>query len=89
VEALASGVPCVTSNEGGPQEIIVPGECGLVFDPGIDGDLEDKVYRLAADPDRLQAFKAKARERALHFTYDRSADAFWELYRKYHRNQIP
>jgi glycosyltransferase involved in cell wall biosynthesis len=88
VEALASGVPCVTSNEGGPQEIIVPGECGLVFDPKRPGDLEEKIFSLASDPARLKAFKAKARERALHFTYDRSADAFWEFYRKYYRNQI-
>lgn len=89
VEALASGVPCITSNEGGPQEIIIAGECGLVFDPKLPGDLEEKIFTLASDPERLQAFKAKARVRALEFTYDRSADAFWDFYRKYHRNQIP
>lgn len=89
VEALASGLPCVTSNEGGPQEIIVPGKCGLIFDPKLPGDLEEKVFALASDPERLKTFKANARERALEFTYDRSADAFWDFYRKYHRNQIP
>ena len=89
VEALASGVPCVTSNQGGPPEIIVEGECGLVFDPERPGDLEEKVFALAADPERLRAFKAKARERALQFTYDRSAEAFWDFYRRFHRNHIP
>ena len=89
VEALASGVPCVTSNEGGPPEIIIDGECGLVFDPKRPGDLEAKVYALASDPQRLRAFKGKARERALHFTYDRSAEAFWRFYREYHHNLIP
>lgn len=88
VEALASGIPAITSNEGGPREIIVDGECGLVFDPAKPGDLEAKVLSLAGDPERLKAFKSKARERALHFTYDHSADAFWDFYRKYHLGQL-
>jgi glycosyltransferase involved in cell wall biosynthesis len=89
VEALASGVPCVTSNEGGPREIIIEGESGLIFDPRIPGDLEAKILALASDPDRLSSFKAKARERALEFTYDHAAEAFWNFYRAYHNHQIP
>jgi glycosyltransferase involved in cell wall biosynthesis len=88
VEALASGIPCVTSNEGGPREIIIDGGCGLIFDPGVAGDLERKILSLASDPDRLASFKAKARERALEFTYDHAAEAFWDFYRAYHHNQI-
>ncbi len=30
VEAQASGLPCIVMNEGGPQELIVPGETGLI-----------------------------------------------------------
>jgi glycosyltransferase involved in cell wall biosynthesis len=88
VEALASGIPCITSNEGGPQEIIVDGECGLVFDPARPGDLLEKTLSLASNPARMLAFKSKARERALHFTYDRSADAFWDFYKRYHQNKL-
>lgn len=89
VEALASGVPCIVSNQGGPCEIVVDGECGLVFDAGRPGDLETKVIELASDGGRLASFKAKARARALEFTYDRSAEAFWDFYRRYYCNQIP
>jgi len=88
VEALASGVPCVTSNEGGPREIIVDGECGLIFDHKRPGDLEEKILSLAGDPARLQAFKVKARERALLFTYDRAAQAFWDFYCRHYRNLL-
>jgi glycosyltransferase involved in cell wall biosynthesis len=78
----------VTSNEGGPREIIIEGECGMIFDPKVPGDLEEKVFALASDPDRLKSFKVKARERALEFTYDHSAEAFWNFYRAYHTHQI-
>lgn len=88
VEALASGIPCITSNQGGPREIIVDGECGLVFDPEIPGDLEAKVKALAGDPERLRAFKSKARSRAESFTYDQSARAFWAFYRRLYHNQL-
>jgi glycosyltransferase involved in cell wall biosynthesis len=88
VEALASGVPCITSDEGGPREIIVDGECGLVFEHAVPGDLEAKILALALDPPRLLAFKAKARERAMLFTYDRSANAFWDFYTRFHQNKL-
>jgi glycosyltransferase involved in cell wall biosynthesis len=88
VEALASGVPCITSNQGGPREIIVDGESGLVFDPQIAGDLERKILSLAADPEKLSAFKSRARQRAMLFTYDKSAEAFWDFYRRLHNNQL-
>ncbi|HKP95175.1 MAG TPA: glycosyltransferase [Fibrobacteria bacterium] len=88
VEALASGIPCITSDQGGPREIIVDGECGLVFDHAVPGDLERKILSLAEDPERLGAFKARARQRAELFTYDRSARAFWDFYRRFHHNQL-
>jgi len=82
VEALASGVPCITSNQGGPKEIIIDGQCGFIFDPKFEYDLQSKLLSLIDDPYRLAAFKIKARERALYFTYDRAAQAFWDFYCK-------
>lgn len=88
VEALASGVPCITSDLGGPREIIVDGECGLVFDHRRPGDLAEKILRLSRDPETLRAFKAKARERALLFTYEHAARSFWDFYTRYHQNLL-
>jgi glycosyltransferase involved in cell wall biosynthesis len=84
VEALASGLPCVVSDQGGPCEIVVDGECGRVFRHDVPGDLEDKVLALARDPGRLRAMRAAARERALHYSYDGAAKAFWDYYLRFH-----
>ena len=88
VEALASGMPCVTSDQGGPREIIEDGECGLVFDSGRPGDLEEKILALADDPVRLKAMGSRARERAMQFSYDNAAKAFWDFYCRIHRNEL-
>ena len=88
VEALASGLPCITSGEGGPREIIEDGACGLVFDAGKPGDLEAKILTLAEDPARLSAMRADARRRALRFSYDNAAKAFWDFYCRFHRREL-
>jgi hypothetical protein len=66
----------------------VDGECGLVFDHEVPGDLERMILSLAGDAEKLRAFKSKARERAEQFTYDRSARAFWSFYHRFHNNQL-
>ncbi|HLP43092.1 MAG TPA: glycosyltransferase, partial [Fibrobacteria bacterium] len=87
VEALASGLPCITSGEGGPVEIIEDGRCGLVFDHTRPGDLEAKILALADDSERLRSMRARARDRALKFSYDNAARAFWDFYRRLHRDR--
>ncbi len=80
VEALASGLPCLVSDEGGPREIIVPGECGDVFRHREPGALRDGILALANDPARLARYRANARGRAQAFSYEAAARAFWEFY---------
>lgn len=79
-EALASGLPCLVSDEGGPQEIIVPGTCGEIFRHREPLSLRDRILSLAGDPERLARYRAAARIRAEEFTFENSARAFWNLY---------
>jgi glycosyltransferase involved in cell wall biosynthesis len=81
VEALASGLPCLVSDSGGPREIVVPGTYGMIFPHRNPDGLRDGILDLAGDPARLEAWRAPARARATEFAYEAAAAAFWNLYR--------
>ncbi len=80
IEALASGIPCIVSDQGGPQEIIEHNKSGLRFLTAIPGQLEECIRTLAEDTQKLASFKLEARQRSLNFTHAHSADKFWEFY---------
>jgi glycosyltransferase involved in cell wall biosynthesis len=80
IEALASGLPALVSDEGGPSEIVLPGDCGEIFPHRVPGALRDGILGLAGDPSRLERYREAARHRASGFTYEASARAFWNLY---------
>jgi glycosyltransferase involved in cell wall biosynthesis len=48
-EALVRGIPVVTSDCGGPEEVVRPGENGLVVSTGSAAELADALESLAAD----------------------------------------
>ena len=80
IEALASGLPCLVSDEGGPREIVVPGECGDIFTSAGPDALTEGILALANDPGRLARYREAARRRASEFTYEAAAQAFWNYY---------
>lgn len=80
VEALASGLPCLVSDQGGPCEIVVPGRCGAIFDHAVPGALSDGILKLVNAPETLAAWRTPARERALAYSYEAAATAFWNYY---------
>lgn len=83
VEALASGLPCLVSDVGGPCEIVVPGACGAVFAHRDPDSLRAGILELVGDADRLKALEAwrgPARARADEFSYEAAANAFWNFY---------
>jgi glycosyltransferase involved in cell wall biosynthesis len=80
IEALASGLPCLVSDQGGPCEIVVPGHCGEIFSSTRPEALSDGIVALADDPDRLARYRDAARLRASEFTYEAAAQAFWNFY---------
>jgi glycosyltransferase involved in cell wall biosynthesis len=63
IEAQAWGLPVIAPNEGGPTEIVVDGETGLLFEPRDVGALARAIEFLAADPATRQRFGRAGRHR--------------------------
>jgi glycosyltransferase involved in cell wall biosynthesis len=69
LEAMASGVPVIAVDEGGPRSIIRHGRTGLLRAPDAE-DLARAVLTLAADPDRRARLSAAALEYVRHRTWE-------------------
>ncbi len=61
VEAFALGLPILASRLGSMSELIVPGETGLLFDPGDADDLSRAVRAALAAPRKLALMSGEAR----------------------------
>jgi glycosyltransferase involved in cell wall biosynthesis len=71
LEAQASGLPVIVSDEGGPHELMIDGETGVVFQAGNTGDLAAAIRAVIADPERRALMGHNARR----FTLDKAPDS--------------
>ena len=79
LEALASGLPVVTTTAAGGAEVVTPA-CGAVVEPGDPIALAAALTRVRAlDPGRLAV---AARAAAEPFTYERQVAEFERIYRR-------
>ncbi|MEA2069282.1 MAG: glycosyltransferase family 1 protein, partial [Verrucomicrobiota bacterium] len=60
LEAHASGLPAIVSNEGGPQEIVESHESGLVVNARTSDEMAEAMRRMAGDPKLYRRLKANA-----------------------------
>jgi glycosyltransferase involved in cell wall biosynthesis len=80
VEAMASGVPVMTSNTSSLGEIA--GDAAETIDPTNTEAIADAIVRLATDPDRRRDLAARGRRRARMFSWTQTAK---EMLAVYHR----
>jgi glycosyltransferase involved in cell wall biosynthesis len=83
IEAMAAGLPVVSTRAGGTPEVVVDGETGLLAGPGDAQALGDAMLRMARDPVMRVAMGEAGRRRALEeFTETRMLDRTAEVYRE-------
>ncbi len=81
-EALASGVPVVTTALAGAAELIVPGEAGFVLDDPEDaGGFAAALDRVVGDPGIRARMARAARAAVRDLTWDMVAERTLEVYR--------
>jgi glycosyltransferase involved in cell wall biosynthesis len=77
-EAIASGVPAIVSDQGGPKFIIKHKETGFIAE-----NFEDFVrfsLELMDDPEKLAAMKSQAREKTMASSWDAVFDTVYKAY---------
>ena len=80
VEAMAAGVPVVSSSASGIPELVTDGETGRLFRPDDPCDLLDAARRALADLPRMRAMAAAGRAVATRFTRERMLNETFERF---------
>jgi glycosyltransferase involved in cell wall biosynthesis len=78
LEAMARGIPVVTSNRSAMPE--VAGDAAVLVDPNDVTALGEALTALAKDRDRQQELTKLGLERARQFSWDRAVHSTWSVY---------
>jgi N-acetyl-alpha-D-glucosaminyl L-malate synthase BshA len=82
LEAMAAGVPVVSTNAGGLGEIMIPGVTGYMGNVGDVETMSEQAYDILKDEERLQQFKKNAGEHAHAFDISTIVPQYEKLYNK-------
>lgn len=82
VEAMAMGLPIVTTDVGGIPEVVVPNETALIVPPENAGSIAEAVGRLLRAPDLTAKFSDAGQIRAEQFSHERIGRQTHQCYQR-------
>jgi D-inositol-3-phosphate glycosyltransferase len=83
LEAMASGLPIVATRNGGPSEVITPGEDGYLVEPTNREELAEALVKVLSDEsERFRVGENAHRKVVERYTWDRIAERTMEVYRE-------
>lgn len=80
LEAQASGLPVIVSDQGGPQENIIPGRTGWVFVGRDEESLMKCMEKMFNNPQKCREMGTEARKTMERRSFQRAFQAMWELF---------
>jgi glycosyltransferase involved in cell wall biosynthesis len=83
LEAQASGIPVIVTNEGGPQENLMPGKTGFIIPAHDKEAFINAVLSLLDNPGRMGKMRKEARQYMKERSFDTSFLALWDTYREF------
>jgi len=78
-EAMAAGCAVVSTNVGCIPECVIPGETGLVVEPGDVNGMVEAISGLIANPSRIDKIGRRAQEHIRQFNWDKSTTRLLEI----------
>jgi len=82
LEAQASGLPVIVSNQGGPQENIIPGLTGLIFEGGNERSLLKCMEWMCNHPEKRKTMGKEARATMEKRPFQSAFQNMWELFER-------
>ncbi len=82
LEAMAAGVPVISTNGGGLPEVNVQGKTGFLSNVGNVEEMASNAIKLLSNEDLLNEFKANAYEQAFRFNITSVLPLYEEIYRE-------
>ena len=82
LEAMASGVPVISSNTGGIPEVNKQGVTGFLSHVGDVEEMSKNAIHILSDESRLKTFKSKAREEAARFDIHHIVPQYEDIYKE-------
>lgn len=77
LEAAASGVPIVATNDGGPRDIIANCQNGLLIDPLNPEAIEQALLRVLTEPEQWESWSENGRAGAYeHYTWNKHVERY-------------